>query len=56
LAFLSEPVAGRPNENLELWAWYGAYDHVALAQLWGSMVALTTRWSTLGTTSLAGAR
>jgi hypothetical protein len=40
LEFLSEPVAGRPNENLELWAWYGAYDHVALAQLWGSMVAL----------------
>jgi hypothetical protein len=40
LAFLSEPVAGRPNETLELWAWYGAYDHVALAQLWGSMVAL----------------
>lgn len=21
----------------ELWAWYGAYDHVALAQLWGPM-------------------
>lgn len=24
----------------ELWAWYGAYDHVALCQLWGSMVDL----------------
>jgi hypothetical protein len=24
----------------ELWAWYGAYDHVALCQLWGSMVSL----------------
>ena len=24
----------------ELWAWYGAYDHVALCQLWGSMTAL----------------
>jgi hypothetical protein len=24
----------------ELWAWYGAYDHVALCQLWGPMVAL----------------
>ena len=24
----------------ELWAWYGAYDHVALAQLWGTMVDL----------------
>lgn len=24
----------------ELWAWYGAYDHVALARLWGPMAAL----------------
>jgi hypothetical protein len=24
----------------ELWAWYGAYDHVCLAQLWGPMVDL----------------
>jgi hypothetical protein len=24
----------------QLWAWYGAYDHVALAQLWGPMVKL----------------
>lgn len=24
----------------ELWAWYGAYDHVALAQLWGPMISL----------------
>jgi hypothetical protein len=24
----------------ELWAWYGAYDHVVLAQLFGSMVNL----------------
>lgn len=24
----------------ELWAYYGAYDHVALAQLWGSMMQL----------------
>lgn len=23
-----------------LWAWYGAYDHVTLAQLWGPMSAL----------------
>jgi len=30
----------REIDNLELWAWYGAYDHVALAQLWGPMVAL----------------
>lgn len=24
----------------ELWAWYGAYDHVALCQLWGTMISL----------------
>lgn len=24
----------------ELWAWYAAYDHVALAQLWGPMTRL----------------
>jgi hypothetical protein len=31
-----------PNElpHVELWAWYGAYDHVALAQLWGPMINL----------------
>lgn len=23
--------------DVELWAWYAAYDHVALAQLWGAM-------------------
>ncbi len=22
----------------QLWAWYGAYDHVALCQLWGAMI------------------
>jgi hypothetical protein len=26
--------------DVELWAWYGAYDHVALAQLWGPMMDL----------------
>jgi hypothetical protein len=26
--------------DVELWAWYGAYDHVALAQLWGPMICL----------------
>ncbi len=25
------------GESPVLWAWYGAYDHVALCQLWGSM-------------------
>ncbi len=24
----------------ELWAWYGAYDHVVLCQLWGAMIRL----------------
>ncbi|BCB78887.1 hypothetical protein Pflav_052970 [Phytohabitans flavus] len=33
--FLIEPIKGRPHERMELWAWYAAYDHVALAQLWG---------------------
>jgi hypothetical protein len=26
--------------DIELWAWYGAYDHVALAQLFGRMIDL----------------
>jgi hypothetical protein len=26
--------------NAELWAWYGAYDHVVLAQLFGPMIDL----------------
>ncbi|WP_330185910.1 polyadenylate-specific 3'-exoribonuclease AS [Nocardia sp. NBC_01503] len=30
----------RPGIEPELWAWVGAYDHVALCQLWGSMVDL----------------
>jgi len=29
-------VDGKP----ELWAWYAAYDHVALCQLWGPMIDL----------------
>ncbi|MBB3675673.1 polyadenylate-specific 3'-exoribonuclease AS [Modestobacter versicolor] len=29
-----------PGEEIELWAWFAAYDHVALAQLWGAMPAL----------------
>lgn len=27
-------------EDPELWAWYAAYDHVALCQLWGTMMQL----------------
>ena len=30
----------RATPDPELWAWYGAYDHVVLAQLWGPMVNL----------------
>jgi hypothetical protein len=35
LAFLTGP-----GEEVELWAWFAAYDHVALAQLWGPMPTL----------------
>ena len=28
------------GDPIELWAWIGAYDHVALCQLWGPMTAL----------------
>jgi len=38
-ADLLEFVTGGPGE-VELWAWIAAYDHVALAQLWGAMPAL----------------
>jgi hypothetical protein len=37
-AFLTEPLTD--NTDMELWAWYAAYDHVALCQLWGAMPAL----------------
>ncbi len=37
-AFLVEPLSD--VVELELWAWYAAYDHVVLAQLWGRMPAL----------------
>ena len=37
--FLVEPIRGTQDE-IELWAWYAAYDHVALCQLWGPMPAL----------------
>lgn len=36
LAFL----VGDRGQDIELWAWIAAYDHVALAQLWGAMPAL----------------
>lgn len=37
--FLLDHGTGR-REDTELWADYGAYDHVALAQLWGRMISL----------------
>lgn len=30
----------RATPDVELWAWYGAYDHVALCQLFGRMIDL----------------
>ncbi|MBH0780072.1 polyadenylate-specific 3'-exoribonuclease AS [Nocardia bovistercoris] len=30
----------RPTVQPEMWAWISAYDHVALCQLWGSMIDL----------------
>ncbi|EUA87891.1 hypothetical protein I551_5687 [Mycobacterium ulcerans str. Harvey] len=32
------------GEQIELWAWVGAYDHVALCQLWGPMPACRRRY------------
>jgi hypothetical protein len=63
LEFLLQPVA--EGEEIELWAWYAAYDHVALCQLWGSMTALPReiprftrdlrqRWDDLGQPALPG--
>jgi hypothetical protein len=60
-AFMTEP-----GEEIELWAWYAAYDHVVLAQLWGAMPALPReiprytkdlrqRWDDLGQPPLPGA-
>lgn len=31
---------GKPPGGVQLWAWFAAYDHVALAQLWGPMPSL----------------
>jgi hypothetical protein len=58
LEFLAEP-----GEEIELWAWFAAYDHVALAQLWGDMRSLPRviprftrdlrqRWEDLGSPPL----
>ncbi len=40
-AALLEFCTAHPDGSpVQLWAWVGAYDHVALCQLWGSMTAL----------------
>lgn len=55
-----------PGDGIELWAWMAAYDHVALAQLWGDMRALPRaiprfthelrqRWEDAGSPPLPGA-
>ena len=33
-------VTARPTGPVEMWAWIGAYDHVAVCQLWGDMTKL----------------
>ena len=38
--FLTAPLRSGPGGTIELWAWYAAYDHVVLAQLWGAMPEL----------------
>ncbi|MGH3648517.1 MAG: polyadenylate-specific 3'-exoribonuclease AS [Micromonosporaceae bacterium] len=38
--FLVTPLREKRVDRIELWAWFAAYDHVALCQLWGSMTAL----------------
>ena len=40
LEFLVAPLREESGLELELWAWYAAYDHVVLAQLWGRMPEL----------------
>ena len=37
---LYEFVTAPPTCGVEMWAWIGAYDHVAVCQLWGDMTAL----------------
>ncbi|MDQ3716676.1 MAG: polyadenylate-specific 3'-exoribonuclease AS [Actinomycetota bacterium] len=55
-----------PGEEIELWAWFASYDHVALVQLWGPMTQLPRaiprftcelrqRWTDLGRPELPAA-
>lgn len=38
--FMTRPDADRQGRQVELWAYYGAFDHVVLSWLWGAMVDL----------------
>jgi hypothetical protein len=38
--FIRESLAAEDYDGVRLWAWYGAYDHVAYAQLFGKMIEL----------------
>ncbi|MGH3661077.1 MAG: polyadenylate-specific 3'-exoribonuclease AS [Micromonosporaceae bacterium] len=64
--FLVAPLRQKLDRQLELWAWFAAYDHVVLCQLWGSMTALPRaiprftkdlrqRWEDVGRPPLPGA-
>lgn len=41
-SYLQEFVNG--DNKIEWWNWYGAYDHVALCQLFGRMIDIPPRW------------
>lgn len=40
--FISNNGRYKSRKEIQLWAYYAAYDHVALAQLWGPMIDLPT--------------
>jgi hypothetical protein len=63
--FLVTPLREKRADKIELWAWFAAYDHVVLCQLWGAMPALPRaiprftkdlrqRWEDLGCPPLPG--
>jgi hypothetical protein len=63
--YLTAPLRAGTADRIELWAWLAAYDHVALAQLWGAMPALPReiprfthelrqRWESLGQPAIPG--
>jgi hypothetical protein len=52
LTFLVAPL-GR-GDRMELWAWYAAYDHVVLAQLWGPMPRCRANSRFTGTCASSG--